>query len=148
MKLPRFLTKKIRKNPDSGKKPDSKIFRIFSKMDFSWYFVIIKCFSFFNITIFKAAMAVFRGQRPASIVSAGTAVESDAVASSILLCFTCATTVNRVSQCVKSRKVYVFCLDFHSLGQACYKISKIKEKFWVYTVHTVLEMFYWKSEIF
>ena len=57
MKLPRFRLKKIRKNPDSGKKPDSKIFRIFSKMNFLRYFVIIKCFSFFNITIFKAAMA-------------------------------------------------------------------------------------------
>ena len=39
------------------KKPDSKIFRIFSKMNFWRYFMIIKCFSFFNLAIFKAAMA-------------------------------------------------------------------------------------------
>ena len=30
-----------------------------------------------------------------------------------------------VSQCVKSLKVYVFRPDFHSLGQAHYKIAKI-----------------------
>ena len=52
--------KKFRKNPDSGKKPDSKFFRIFSKMIFSRNFVIIKCFSFFNIIIFKAAMVFLK----------------------------------------------------------------------------------------
>ena len=55
--------KKFRKNPDSGKKPDSKIFRIFSKMIFSRNFVIIKCFYFFNITIFKATMAYEKSAR-------------------------------------------------------------------------------------
>ena len=58
MKLPRFRLKKIQKNPDSGKKPDSKIFRIFSKMDSLRYFVIIKCFSFFEIPIFKTTVAI------------------------------------------------------------------------------------------
>ena len=49
--------KTIRKNLESGKNPDKIIFRIFLEMDSLRYFVIIKCFSFFNITIFKAAMA-------------------------------------------------------------------------------------------
>ena len=52
--------KKIRKNPDSGKKPDSKIFRIFSKIIFSRNFVIIKCFPFLDIIIFKAAMVFLK----------------------------------------------------------------------------------------
>ena len=49
--------KKFRKNPDSGKKPDSTFFRIFLEMDSLRNSVIIKCFLFFNITIFRAAMA-------------------------------------------------------------------------------------------
>ena len=50
--------KKFRKNPDSGENPDSIFFRIFSKMDSLRYFVIIKCFSFFEIPIFKATVAI------------------------------------------------------------------------------------------
>ena len=40
------------------KKPDSKIFWIFSKMVSTRYFMIINCFSFFEIPIFKATASI------------------------------------------------------------------------------------------
>ena len=58
MKFRMSGSKKIRKNPESGKNPDSKISRIFSEMDLLRNFMIIKCFSFFEIPINKDTVAI------------------------------------------------------------------------------------------